>query len=255
MLLTDGIRRLRGEVFAGAGLWDGVPLDEVGSNCATLRVASSNSTELGLPLLVVFGDIFLFSFTEVLSFTVVTFAGSGLLWDGSPATASCPLSSEFVSEVSTAFFGGSVDQNAQDDPAAAFAGGGASSMTVSRSQSFSLTGICSLGASVTAEGAAVDHKPNHEVEVVGAVIVAGVSCEVSCERVSVVDCLGCVGCDSIVGGCSTPFDSTDEGSLSRAVEACKDGLVSQPPSQPEDVAGRGASGPDSGAFSGLEAWE
>ena len=65
--------------------------------------------------------------------------------------------------------GGSVDQNAQDDPAVAFAGGGASSMTVSESADFSVTGICSLGASVTVEGAAVDHKPNHDVEDVGAV--------------------------------------------------------------------------------------
>ncbi len=131
MLLTDGIKRLGGEIFAGAGLWDGVPLDEAGSNCATFLVASSNSTEFGLPLLVVLGVAFLFSFTAVLSFTVVTFAGSGLLCDGSPATASSPLSSDFVSEVSVAFFGGSVDQNAQDDPPAAFVGGGASSMTVS----------------------------------------------------------------------------------------------------------------------------
>jgi hypothetical protein len=42
-------------------------------------------------------------------------------------------------------------------------------MTVSESADFSVTGICSLGASVTVDGAAVDHKPNHDVEDVGAV--------------------------------------------------------------------------------------
>ncbi len=114
-------------------------------------------------------------------------------------------------------------------------------------------GICSLGISVAVDGAAVDHKPNHEVDAVGAVIGAGVSCmalcEASCEAISVVVCSG-MGRDSTVGGCSTGLDSADEGSVSGAVEDCKDGLLNQPPSQPEDVAGRGASDPGNGAVSG-----
>jgi hypothetical protein len=175
----------------------------------------------------------------LISFTVTDFAGSGWFWDDSPATASSP---EFgvASEVFADFLDVSVDQKAQEDPAA----GSELSFGVAAS-SFDMTGTSVSVVSVAVDGAAVDHNPNHDDDLI----------EIGADCVSSASCASGGGtCGSSVGGA---FGLC--GLFSDMFWFCRVGLLSHPSSQPEEVTGlwelvcavgsvTGLAGISSGAF-------